>query len=285
MQGRDRRGALVKIFGGLLDGAGQAVEQFEGGLGFFGGAEQFGAGQGALIGVVAGLGGGVETLDCRVVLLERCLGLRQIKMGQRPAITRLQGVDGMVVAAEQILTDAQPDSGGGAAVFARLQFVHGLAQGPMIGRVFRQRIDDLLDFLRTERSVGQHDLLDIGSGSWRHRRHSPKEPGNDTIRGRGTTAAGFARPTRASGGSRTHNPRITNAVLCQLKLRWRRLFYRCFLHAFRGSRAIPPACSTSRFDTLPSNRKTNSQCSREDHFRSHRMRRECIRRSKRIVDE
>ena len=28
---------------------------------------------------------------------------------------------------------------------------------------------------------------------------------------------------RASGGSRTRNPRITNAVLCQLKLRWRRL--------------------------------------------------------------
>ncbi len=26
---------------------------------------------------------------------------------------------------------------------------------------------------------------------------------------------------RASGGSRTHNPRITNAVLCRLKLRWR----------------------------------------------------------------
>ena len=25
---------------------------------------------------------------------------------------------------------------------------------------------------------------------------------------------------RASGGNRTHNPRITNAVLCQLKLRW-----------------------------------------------------------------
>jgi hypothetical protein len=25
----------------------------------------------------------------------------------------------------------------------------------------------------------------------------------------------------ASGGNRTHNPRITNAVLCQLKLRWR----------------------------------------------------------------
>ncbi len=24
----------------------------------------------------------------------------------------------------------------------------------------------------------------------------------------------------ASGGSRTRNPRITNAVLCQLKLRW-----------------------------------------------------------------
>ena len=30
-------------------------------------------------------------------------------------------------------------------------------------------------------------------------------------------------PPRASGGSRTRNPRITNAVLCQLKLRWRRL--------------------------------------------------------------
>ncbi len=27
----------------------------------------------------------------------------------------------------------------------------------------------------------------------------------------------------ASGGSRTRNPRITNAVLCQLKLRWRGL--------------------------------------------------------------
>ena len=25
---------------------------------------------------------------------------------------------------------------------------------------------------------------------------------------------------RASGGSRTRNPRITNAVLCRLKLRW-----------------------------------------------------------------
>ena len=40
-------------------------------------------------------------------------------------------------------------------------------------------------------------------------------------------AAGPRRPVhaptgcpRASGGSRTHNPRITNAVLCQLKLRW-----------------------------------------------------------------
>ena len=28
--------------------------------------------------------------------------------------------------------------------------------------------------------------------------------------------------SRASGGSRTHNPRITNAVLCRLKLRWPR---------------------------------------------------------------
>ena len=25
---------------------------------------------------------------------------------------------------------------------------------------------------------------------------------------------------KAGSGSRTHNPRITNAVLCQLKLRW-----------------------------------------------------------------
>ena len=30
----------------------------------------------------------------------------------------------------------------------------------------------------------------------------------------------ITRPERASGGSRTHNPRITNAVLCRLKLRW-----------------------------------------------------------------
>ena len=37
----------------------------------------------------------------------------------------------------------------------------------------------------------------------------------------GTLAGPY--PTRASGGSRTHNPRITNAVLCQLKLRWRRV--------------------------------------------------------------
>ena len=38
-------------------------------------------------------------------------------------------------------------------------------------------------------------------------------------------AIGLESPTRwacrASGGSRTRNPRITNAVLCQLKLRWR----------------------------------------------------------------
>ncbi len=31
---------------------------------------------------------------------------------------------------------------------------------------------------------------------------------------------------RASRGSRTRNPRITNAVLCQLKLGWRRDFRR-----------------------------------------------------------
>src|SRR2546421_11353196 len=34
---------------------------------------------------------------------------------------------------------------------------------------------------------------------------------------------------RASGGSRTHNPRITNAVLCRLKLRW---------HSFRPGAAL-----------------------------------------------
>src|SRR5205085_3410962 len=34
---------------------------------------------------------------------------------------------------------------------------------------------------------------------------------------------------RASGGSRTHNPRITNAVLCRLKLRW---------HSFRLGAAL-----------------------------------------------
>jgi hypothetical protein len=36
-----------------------------------------------------------------------------------------------------------------------------------------------------------------------------------TTSGATTPAAG-----KASGGSRTRNPRITNAVLCQLKLRW-----------------------------------------------------------------
>ena len=37
----------------------------------------------------------------------------------------------------------------------------------------------------------------------------------------GLPKATAAKLSRASGGNRTHNPRITNAVLCQLKLRWR----------------------------------------------------------------
>ena len=40
----------------------------------------------------------------------------------------------------------------------------------------------------------------------------------------GAALRGASRPQvggkRASGGSRTRNPRITNAVLCRLKLRW-----------------------------------------------------------------
>src|SRR5438552_2259783 len=43
----------------------------------------------------------------------------------------------------------------------------------------------------------------------------------------------ISRPERASGGSRTHNPRITNAVLCRLKLRWHS-FRRRYIEQFGG---------------------------------------------------
>jgi hypothetical protein len=56
------------------------------------------------------------------------------------------------------------------------------------------------------------------------------------------------RSIKASDGSRTHNPRITNAVLCQLKLRWRSVLefiisdksrqYLAFSQCLRGIRPI-----------------------------------------------
>jgi len=39
----------------------------------------------------------------------------------------------------------------------------------MIGRIFRQGIDDLLNLLRAEGSIGQHDLLHIDGGGLWHR--------------------------------------------------------------------------------------------------------------------
>src|SRR5687767_5178341 len=44
--------------------------------------------------------------------------------------------------------------------------------------------------------------------------------GNSTLKGTAARGTEPGKP-RASEGSRTLNPRITNAVLCRLKLRWR----------------------------------------------------------------
>ena len=73
-------------------------------------------------------------------------------------------------------------------------------------------------------------------------------PTDDRVRCNGTDAdsetgchpqelAGVAK-RRASGGSRTHNPRITNAVLCQLKLRWRYCVVRTYVDRLAACRVF-----------------------------------------------
>ncbi len=67
--------------------------------------------------------------------------------------------------------------------------------------------------------------------------------------GRNAKPIRVVKGSRASGGSRTRNPRITNAVLCQLKLRWRR-------NHRGGSRVKNPLASPDR--PSPS-RKTSAE--------------------------
>ncbi len=87
-------------------------------------------------------------------------------------------------------------------------------------------LGDLLDLVRPERAIGnggptQVEIPQLATSSNSLREVRFRQPDDDR-RQAVQEAQPDARLTgRASGRSRTDNPRITNAVLCQLKLRWR----------------------------------------------------------------
>ncbi len=124
-------------------------------------ARGLGPGQGAGVGVVAGLEGGGVIICGRVELLQGHGGLAHVELGQRPAIAGFQRFQGDVVATEQEVANAQPDGGGGAFVFAGFEFGHGIAQHAELGKVFGDGLFDAVDFLRTEGPGVQDQLLQL----------------------------------------------------------------------------------------------------------------------------
>ncbi|MGC4002641.1 MAG: hypothetical protein QM811_05655 [Pirellulales bacterium] len=85
-------------------------------------------------------------------------------MGQGAAVAGFQRVDRHAVAAQQVEADTQPHGGGRRAVFALFQFVGRFAEDAVVRRVVADGVDELLNLMRTERAVGDDDLLDIRGG-------------------------------------------------------------------------------------------------------------------------
>ena len=123
-----------------------------------------------------------------------------VVVGHRSTVGRLERLDRILPAAEEILPHAETNARRWAALPLPVEFLDRRAEISMSGRIAAEQSDHTSDLGRTEGTGAGKQIADVdGSG---HVSLSAKE-GN-----------------KASGGSRTRNPRITNAVLCQLKLRW-----------------------------------------------------------------
>jgi hypothetical protein len=159
--GRDTGAALVEIVGRLLDRARQVVENRQRAAEVAGHAGGLGPGQSTGVGIVAGLEGGGVIAGRGVELFEGHGRLAHVELGQGTAIARFEGFQGDVIATEQEVANAESDGGGGAFVFAGFEFGHRVAQHAELGKVLGDGSFDAVDFLRSEGTGIQDQLLQL----------------------------------------------------------------------------------------------------------------------------
>ena len=226
---RDRGGPLVQILRRLLDGARQLVEHFHGLLRAAVVAQRFGLRQRHLIARVAGLLGRLVGRERFGILIERQIRLAQIEMRQGAAVAVRERFDRVAVAAQQIQANAQPGRRRRAAV--RLLF--------QLGRRPRAARDSCSNSCRSRVTIC---TISFGPNALGERTiclttdSVPIDIPRNSSRPRNVSI------TRASGRSRTDNPRITNAVLCRLKLRWQNALNRRIWHSIAHRPAHQSRC-------------------------------------------
>ena len=110
-QGGHGGGALGKVLGGLLDGAGERIQHSQRRGGIAGIAERFRLAQGALAGGIARLLGGLVARQGFLVLLPGEMALGQVVVGHGAAVGLPEDFDRPIVPPQQIQTHAQPDAG------------------------------------------------------------------------------------------------------------------------------------------------------------------------------
>ena len=175
----------------------------------------------AIARVVACLLGRLVAFQGRRVFLPGEMTLRQTVMGHRPAVGLFQHLDRPIVSSQQIQAHPQPHAAGRRLVLAGLQLADGVAQHGILREVAGDELLHLPDFLRSKTVVQQDGLLDVKFDGLRHRRLLLViKPRLAVAVWRDRRSRLCGQLVRASEGSRTLNPRITNAVLCRLKLRW-----------------------------------------------------------------
>ena len=161
-QGGDRRGALVQVFGRLLDGTRQGVERIERGLRLAGVALGFGLGEDHGVAGVAGLFGRLVGGERIVVLVEREVGLAEVEVRERAAVAVRERVDGVAVAAQQVVADAKPGVHRRAAVRLGLELGDRVAEVAVAGVVVGDGAGDLVDLARAEGRGGDDQLFQVG---------------------------------------------------------------------------------------------------------------------------
>ena len=123
-----------------------------------------------------------------------------VVVGDRATVCRLQGLDRVLPATEEVLPHTETDARCRTPLLLPVELLDGPAEISVGGRITAEKPDQTGDFVRAERAGAGEQIADVDGG--------------------GHIGLSAEEGKKASGGSRTRNPRITNAVLCQLKLRW-----------------------------------------------------------------